>query len=163
LWGSNKPDFATLIKGNEPVDYDPWLVMRFSANPTTIQQGATSPLTADFRYDSNGVFHNPALGHIPDGAPVTFTTTLSNVGSKSVVHYTLNGIATAILYADEGIGKALVSAFADSQDPLTATVTILAATTQVQAANTIGMQETRSTLRSHGTSHPNGTRRIPRH
>jgi hypothetical protein len=104
-WGYNNPDFAVLITGE--VDYIYWLVMTYSANPTLIQQGATSTLTADFRYDSNGAFHDPAAGHLPDGTLVTFTTNLGNVGSKSVVVGTINGIATTILRGDEAAGEAL--------------------------------------------------------
>jgi len=139
-WGSNNPNFAVLIIGE--VDYIYWLVMTYSANPTVIQQGATSTLTADFRYDSNGAFHDPTAGHLPDGTPVTFTTNLGNVGSKSVIMGTINGIATAILRGDEAAGEALTSAILDDQT-LTATVTI---TPTVSAASsttkTIGMQPT---------------------
>jgi hypothetical protein len=55
-WGQNTGPADGSISGN--VDYDPWLVMNYSANPTTIQQGETSTLTADFRYDSDGTFHD---------------------------------------------------------------------------------------------------------
>lgn len=139
-WGSNNPNFAALINGE--VDYIYWLVMTYIANPILISQGATSTLTADFRYDSNGAFHDPAVGHLPDETPVTFTTNLGNVGSKSVVTGTLNGIATAILRGDEAAGVALTSAILDQQT-LTATVTI---TPTVSAASsttkTIGMLPT---------------------
>jgi len=139
-WGSNNPDFPALITGD--VDYISWLIMTFSANPTVISQGGISTLTADFRYDSNGVFHDPAAGHLPDETPVTFTTNLGNVGSKSIVTGTISGIATAILHDDEAAGEALTSANLDNQT-LTATVTI---TPTVRAASstekTIGMQST---------------------
>ena len=146
-WGSNNPDFGTLIDGD--ANYSPWLYLTFSADPNTTQ-GSTSTLTASFNQDTDGTTINqldPANGHIPDGTPVTFTTTLGNVGSKSVVKYTVNGIATAILRADEAAGSALVGILADSQ-LLTSTVTInpasAATNTRVNAAtsNTVGMQST---------------------
>lgn len=144
-WGSNAgPDPLSLVNVAED-EYDPWLVMNYSANPTTIPQGATSTLTADFRYDSDGTFHDPTLGHLIDGTLVTFTTNLGNVGSKSTVVGTLNGIATAILRGDEAAGEALTSASLDSQT-LYATVTITAAanaaTTTAVSGNTVGMQST---------------------
>ncbi|MDO8870780.1 MAG: hypothetical protein Q7V10_08545 [Methanobacteriaceae archaeon] len=135
-WGSNNPVFSTLINGS--VSYDPWLVMRYSANPTIIKQGQASNLIADFRYDSHGVFHNPAAGHLPDGTMVTFTTTLGNVGSKSVVIETINGVATAILRGDDAAGEAWTSATLDSQTLRTNVTITKAATTQ----KTVGMQTT---------------------
>lgn len=117
--------------------------MRYNANPTTIQQGSTSTLTADFRYDSSGAFHDHSLGHLPDGTPVTFTTNLGNVGSKSITVGTLNGIAIAILRGDEAAGAAFTSALLDGQT-LHSTVTITPGTTVSAAGSTrtIGMQTT---------------------
>jgi len=138
-WGSNNPNFPALITGD--VDYISWLVMTYSANPTVIPQGGLSILTADFRYDSNGIFHDPADGHLPDETPVTFTTNLGNVGSKSIVTGTINGIATAILRGNEAAGEALTSASLDNQT-LTATVTITPTTAASSTEKTIGMQST---------------------
>jgi len=150
-WGSNNPDFNTLIDGH--ANYSPWLYLTFSADPSTTQ-GSTSTLTASFNQDTDGTNINqldPAGGHIPDGSPVNFTTNLGNVGSKSVVKYTVNGIVTAILRADEAAGSAMVGILADSQS-LTSTVTInparAATNTRVNAAasNTVGMQSTGAPL-----------------
>jgi len=115
-WGSNNPNFSTMISGI--VTYSPWLYMTFTAAPLSIPDGSTSTLTASFNQDTNGTTITQldlVLGHIPDGSPVTFTTDLGNVGSKSVVKYTLNGIATAILRADEIAGIAHVNGITDSQ------------------------------------------------
>ena len=158
-WGSNDPEFETLIDGD--ANYSPWLYLTFSADPLSVPQGSTSTLTASFNQDTDGFTINqldPANGHIPDGSPVTFTTTLGNVGSKSVEKYTFNGIATAILRADEAAGSAILGVLADSQ-PLTSTVTITSGSTDpnnntnqsstsnsVNAAtttsSTVGMQST---------------------
>ena len=138
-WGYNNPNFSALITGD--VDYSSWLVMNYSANPTVISQGGLSTLTADFRYDSNGIFHDPAAGHLPDETPVTFTTNLGNVGSKSIVTGTINGIATAILRGNEAAGEAFTSASLDNQT-LTATVTITPTTAASSTEKTIGMQST---------------------
>ncbi len=155
-WGSNSPNFSAIIYG-EDVIYSPWLYLTFSAIPATIPQGSNSTLNASFNQHTDGITVtsiDPAFGHIPDGSPVTFTTTLGNVGSKSVEKYTVMGIATAILRGDEGAGDAIVGILADNQ-PLSTIVTITsvanAATstsTQVNAAtvNTIGMQTTGAPL-----------------
>ena len=42
------------------------------SNPKIIKNGA-SQVTAVLLYDSNGVYHDPANGKLPDGIPVTFT------------------------------------------------------------------------------------------
>ena len=115
-WGSNNPDFTTLIVGN--VDYNPWLCMTLQSNPNTIVQGETSTLTASFNnaFDGTTVTPlNPADGHIPDKTPVTFNTDLGSVGSKTINKETTDGIATATLTADETAGIAHVNAVTDSQ------------------------------------------------
>jgi predicted outer membrane repeat protein len=111
-WGSNKPEFRNLITG--PMNYSPWLVMKFTVNPTTLIQGGIATLMADFRYDSNGVFHNPLNGHLPDDTLVTFTTTLGKLGSSSVNKSTSAGIATATLVATQ-YGEGLLTAQTDAQ------------------------------------------------
>ena len=135
-WGSNDPEFETLIDGD--ANYSPWLYLTFSADPVSVPQGSTSTLTASFNQDTDGVTINPlnpVNGHIPDGSPVTFTTTLGNVGSKFVEKYTINGIATATLRADEAAGSAVVGVLADSQ-PLTSTVTITPSSTDTGSSDT---------------------------
>jgi uncharacterized repeat protein (TIGR01451 family) len=123
-WGSNNPDFTTLIVGN--VDYNPWLYMTLQSNPNTIVQGETSTLTASFNnaFDGTTVTTlNPADGHIPDKTPVTFNTDLGSVGSKTINKETKDGVATATLTADEAAGIAHVNAVTDSQT-VNANVTI---------------------------------------
>ena len=115
-WGSNKPDFATLINGT--VDYNPWLYMTITANPTTINNGETSQITASFNNLFNGTkvtSLDPNTGHIPDGSPVTFNTDKGSIGSKIIDKETTGGIATAILTADETAGIAHITATTDAQ------------------------------------------------
>lgn len=122
-WGSNNPDFATLISG--VVDYNLRLYMTFQADPTTIQQGSTSTLTANFNnaFDGETVIPlNPADGHLPDGILVTFTTDLGQVGSQTVDKPTVDGVAFATLTGTES-GVANVSAMLDDET-LTSTVDI---------------------------------------
>lgn len=149
-WGSNSPDFASLIyvDWESEVFYSPWLYLTFTALPTSIPQGSTSTLTASFNQHTNGstiTTIDPVNGHIPDGSPVKFTTTLGNVGSKSVDKITIDGIATAILRADEAAGDAIASVIADNQ-PLHTIITITpfvnAASTTATTGKTVGMQTT---------------------
>jgi hypothetical protein len=115
-WGSNNPDFTTLVGG--VVDYSPWLYMTLQSNPTTIVQGETSTLTASFNnaFDGTTVTPlDPISGHIPDKTLVTFSTDLGSVGSKTINKETTNGVATATLTADETPGIAHVNAVTDTQ------------------------------------------------
>ncbi len=115
-WGSNDPNFTTLIVGN--VDYNPWLYMTLQTNPTNIEQGDASTLTANFNNAFDGTTPtplNPDNGHIPDKTPVTFNTDLGSVGSKTINKETTDGVATATLTADEAAGIAHVNAVTDSQ------------------------------------------------
>ncbi|MGZ7160337.1 MAG: hypothetical protein ACXVHR_07680, partial [Methanobacterium sp.] len=150
-WGNNTnpqniPKLI-VITNQGSLDADPWLIMTFTANPTTIAQGQTSTLTANFNINSDGDTVGDATNHIPNDTPVTFTTdsgkvyTASSgvVNSKSVVVYTVNGVATAILDGD-----ALLTASLDNQTSTT-TVTINSANAASQTTSTgktIGMQNT---------------------
>jgi len=140
-WGSNSDPYLRGRIVGEQVSYDPWMVMRFTANPASTTAGSTSTLTADLRYDNQGNFHDPINGHIPDNTMVTFTTNLGNVGSKSVTVPLVNGIALAILRADEGAGLAWLTARLDSE-LLTLGMTINPTIASAATTKTIGMQET---------------------
>jgi autotransporter family porin len=115
-WGSNNPDFASLISGD--VDYTPWLSMAIAADPTTIGNGETSLITVSFNNQFDGTTvapFDPATGHIPDGTPVTFNTDLGSIGCKTIDEKTSGGVATATLAADETVGTAHVNAVNDAQ------------------------------------------------
>ncbi|GAB6056839.1 hypothetical protein JCM15415_21550 [Methanobacterium movens] len=122
-WGSNNPNFTTLIGG--AVDYSPWLYMSFQADPTSIAQGETSTLTANFNHAFDGTTVtslDPANGHLPDGTLVTFKTDLGEVGSQVVDKPTTSGVAIATLNGTES-GLATVKAVLDTEE-LTDTVQI---------------------------------------
>ena len=68
-WGSNM-DPSSNVYGN--VSITPWMILNITANSNITQNGATQ-VTAELLYDSNGVYHDPANGKLPDGIPVTFT------------------------------------------------------------------------------------------
>jgi uncharacterized repeat protein (TIGR01451 family) len=115
-WGSNDPDFDTLLYGVE--DPYQWLYMTINATPGVINNGNTSLITVSFNNLFNGtdiVAFNPATGHIPDGTPVTFNTDLGSIGSKTIQKETINGVATATLTADELAGVAHINATTDNQ------------------------------------------------
>jgi hypothetical protein len=111
-WGSNANP-SSLIYGD--VDYSPWLVLKIRANPVVIGKNVKSTITADLTYDSNGGYHNPADGHVPDNIPIEFNTNLGTLGSTTLTKYTLNGVAKATLISGTTSGTAKVSVKLDDQ------------------------------------------------
>ena len=117
--------------------------MGFNSSQVNLNSGKTTLLTANFLYDSNGDYHGSANGHIPDGTPVKFATSLGQVGSQWVIKYTVNAVATTLLRAWDAAGDpvwgiALISATTDAQT-LSSSENILntgAQTTKVKAAST---------------------------
>jgi len=138
-WGTdNILDASTQINDtHEKVNWVPFLVMILSPNPVEITEGGTALIIADFTKNWNGE-DTSALGHIPDGTPVYFTTNFGNLGSKFAWADTINGIAYVILRGDEGPGVASITASLDDATEY-ATVTIKAAT---RPSDGVAMQET---------------------
>ncbi|WP_321423212.1 right-handed parallel beta-helix repeat-containing protein [uncultured Methanobacterium sp.] len=92
-WGSNSPDFATLISGaSAPAN---WIYMNLSANvPAYLLSSETIPIIANFNYYTDGVNVTPITDgtHIPNGLTVYFQT---NNGQITPNKTTVNGLATA--------------------------------------------------------------------
>ncbi len=116
-WGSNVPDFTSLISGAVP-PHD-WLYMSINATPRTINNTQTSLITVNFNNRYNGTTvttYTPLSGqYIPDGSPVNFQTDLGSIGCKSIDKTTVGGIATATLTASELAGTAHITATTDYQ------------------------------------------------
>ena len=117
-WGSNDNPSGKVSAG---VDVSKWLVLRSTANPTLIPRNANSVITVDLQHD-NGIltdpthpelyYHNPTMGHIPDGIPVNFSTSLGTIGILSSI---VNGTAQSTLYGGNVSGLANVSAKVDNE------------------------------------------------
>jgi len=99
-WGANDGPSASPGSGDKAsanVDYNPWLVIGISANPSVIGAGGdTSTITADMTKNSAGQ-NTSAQGHIPDGTQIIFTTSAGSIGSTTATKTTTNGMATATL------------------------------------------------------------------
>ena len=95
-WGSNGNPSGNVA--GTTVSYDPWIILTITPPSNThVPYGGSQPVTADFRYDSNNNFHDPAQGHIPDGMSITFA---ASWGSLTPSSNTLNGVATATYQAN---------------------------------------------------------------
>ena len=100
-WGSNTSPAGEM--GGSDVSYDPWIVLTVTANPTTINIGGTSTVTADLLHDSNGVYHDPVNGHVPDGLTVNFSsdtkgtvTPISTITTNGIANTTFKGISLGV-------------------------------------------------------------------
>ena len=116
-WGSNANP-SSYVTGD--VTVTPWLVLTITANPTTIPNNGTSTITVDLLHDSNTIIHDPTNGHVPDGTPMTFTSTLGTTINPSST--TINGITESTLNSGIIAGLATVSATVDNQTVTTSVV-----------------------------------------
>lgn len=115
--GPNQPGCDTVTGA---VDFDPWLVLGLTANPTTIStDGDTSELTADLTQDSDGAGAGPGF---PEGTPIAFATDLGTVASP---RSTADGVAMSTLTSGDTEGVASTTATLDSETA-NAPVTIVA-------------------------------------
>ncbi|EKQ52564.1 MAG: repeat-containing protein, partial [Methanobacterium sp. Maddingley MBC34] len=102
-WGSNvdPTTVPNLIYG--PVDANPWVILTVNATPSTINNGETSTITADFNHINGG--GDLVGGHIPDES-ITLDIpwgSFTNSGiSHSLTGNTVAGAMSATFYASEG-------------------------------------------------------------
>ena len=112
-WGSNTGPLTGAVVG---ATVPSWLVLKLSAKPTTIGNYGHSAVTANINYNNLG---NIVAGHLANGIPVRFTTTLGTVTQSSIV----NGVAISTLTSGVTTGIATIHAYLDNQT-LKTTVTI---------------------------------------
>lgn len=107
-WGSNNNPSRT-VAGN--VSTNPRLMFTINMNSSTIVVGDNAKVTTDLRHDSNGCYHNPSNGHVPNMILNLFTT-LGSI-NNSIPMY--RGSATAKLMASNKCGSGYVFAVLDSE------------------------------------------------
>jgi methionine-rich copper-binding protein CopC len=116
--------------GGSGFTFNPWLVLSISANPTQINPGATSTLTADLTHDSNGT----GGFSVPNGTPVTFSGTLDssvNPGSTTLT----NGQQTSTYTAGSTSGTGSGIATVDNQQVSTPIDILVSVTVTTSPAN----------------------------
>ena len=77
-----------------------------------IDNNGNAQVVANLLYDSNGVYHDPTNGHVPDGITVNFTSKYGNLNPKSLTM--VNGQAESIFTAIIA-GTANIKATANNQ------------------------------------------------
>jgi len=105
-WGSNTSP-SDEISGSG-VTYNPWIVLTVIETPN----GSNSTVTADLLHDSNGMYHDPVNGHVPDGIIVNFSSTNGSVNPTSTV--TTNDTANTT-FTGHSSGVSQVSTTVDYQ------------------------------------------------
>jgi uncharacterized repeat protein (TIGR01451 family) len=120
-WGSNAgPGGLGSDTVSGPVSFNPWLVLQVTASPATVQSGGIATVVADLTRDSSGM-DTSALGHLPDGIPVSFATNSGTIQPAASI--TMGGRARATFTAGATSGTAAVAATVDNQTS-SATITI---------------------------------------
>ena len=110
-WGANSIVSSRVMDG---VAYSPNLILTATATPPAMGKSQSSRIEANLTVDSAGTWHDPALGHVPDGIPVTFAIT-SGPGSISPGSaVTADGVAQTTFTSSE-VGTATVTATVDEQ------------------------------------------------
>jgi parallel beta-helix repeat protein len=120
-WGSNAgPGGAGSDTVSGPVTFNPWLVLQVTASPTSVQPGGVATVVASLTTNSSGT-DTSALGHVPDGIPVSFAAPFGTLAATAGV--TAAGKAVTQFTAGSAPGTATVSATIDNQTS-TATITV---------------------------------------
>ena len=114
-WGSNNAPSNVYGLFN----VNPWIVLVVSSNPTQINTGATSVITADLTKNSNGQNTTSLYpgDYVPNGMTVNFSSdSLGNV--NPVMSTTLNGLANTT-FTGYSAGISAVSATVNGQNVTT--------------------------------------------
>ena len=113
-WGTNFNGTSPVIAGrvNNNVNADTWLILNIKSSPTSILMGDNSTVIVDLLHDNNGTIYTPTNGHVPDGIPVYFVTTLGTIISPIK---TANGTANSTLNSESLVGSAYITATVDGQ------------------------------------------------
>lgn len=102
-WGSNfegtNPQSANRVNGN--VNADPWVILTVNANPTQIDLGGISTITADLNHINGGGLLTG--GHVPDSSiSLQIPWGDLNSGGLSINENTANGAITPVTFHANG-------------------------------------------------------------
>ncbi len=93
-------------------DSDPWLILRISANPTSLPPFGVSAISSDLVMNSDAV-NTSGGGTIPENTPATFGATLGTV--NPINDGTVSGELATTFTAGGATGTATVSCTVDNQ------------------------------------------------
>jgi len=90
------------------------MVLGVTATPSSINPAQTSTVQANLTYDSDGTYHNPAKGHVPDDILVSYSIPLGQGSVSPVSAGTVSGISQTLFTASM-TGIVMVNATVDNQ------------------------------------------------
>ena len=108
-WGTNFNNTNLESVGMTNFQVSTWIVLNIIANPSTVNLGDNSTLTASLLYNNNDTKIN---GNLPNGIPVNFGTTLGNVNP---INTTIQNNTSKTILTTNTLGYAFVSATVDDQ------------------------------------------------
>ncbi|WP_407415839.1 hypothetical protein, partial [Methanobrevibacter sp.] len=102
-WGTNsRPSDSGFRNNKGTILYDPWLILRVNSNPSVIDYGEYSKITADVYMDSLGMDHSADASLYFSGPKITFFTDKGSFyGYDSITVNWNEGQAITYLYGDE--------------------------------------------------------------
>jgi len=152
-WGSNEnpKNISNLIAGQaDKVDAGSWLVLTITPHKNSIDTGGKIAVIVDLLHDSNGVYHDPASGHVPDGTVVTFS--VSNGTLNPITAELINGSATTTLTAHNE-GKSIIWATIDNQTVSTGVTVNPVKPTPVDPVKPVPLKPDSPNSDNNGTQH----------
>lgn len=106
-WGSNcgpsNNIYSTIVTS--------WIILTIKSNLSIMPNNSHSTITVDLLHDSNGNFHDPMSGEVPE-LTVIFNTTLGTITHQIQA---VNGIAISDFNGGSTGGIAIISALIDNQ------------------------------------------------
>ena len=106
-WGTNDNPSPQVYSAT----VNPWLVLNVIATPSSVTTSQTSTIEANFTYDSDEHYVDPALVHFPDNIPVTYSTTTGSILPAGMM---TDGRNTTI-FTPSADGRVIVNATVDGQ------------------------------------------------
>ena len=82
-WGSNLGPLNNVLQNSGKTYINPWLVLRVTAKPNTINTNSNTTITADLLHDNLGIYHAPVNGCVLNGKQVAFTSSIWNFKQSS--------------------------------------------------------------------------------
>ncbi|BDZ69941.1 right-handed parallel beta-helix repeat-containing protein [Methanobacterium petrolearium] len=113
-WGTNfqGTDPQTAGKVNSKVNATTWLVLTASTNATNVPVGGNLAVNVDLTHDNMGI-DTSSQGHLPDGIPVYFTSSLGIVNPTNST--TINGM-TSTIFTGTTFGLSTLNVTVDYQN-----------------------------------------------
>ena len=111
-WGSNAGPMNKVQQNAGKTYLNPWLVLRVSAKPNTINTNSNTTITADLLHDNLGVYHAPIVGCVLNGKQVAFTSSYGTLNNPVTI---VNGCAISTFKCGTKAGTVAIYTKFDNQ------------------------------------------------